>query len=128
MKPTLAALALTALLAPALSQAADAPISAQQYASVLAGSWRDPANSARDGYRHPQQTLEFFGLGAKQSVIEITPGGGWYSEVLAPLLKDQGHSNRLVIALSVRVTFAVITLALISWGFYSGQLVSSVPW
>jgi predicted methyltransferase len=91
MKPTLAALAFTALLAPALSQAADAPISAQQYASVLAGSWRDPANSARDGYRHPQQTLEFFGLGAKQSVIEITPGGGWYSEVLAPLLKDQGH-------------------------------------
>lgn len=44
------------------------------------------------------------------------------------LLKDQGHSNRLVIALSVRVTFAAITLALISWGFYSGQLVSSVPW
>lgn len=44
------------------------------------------------------------------------------------LLKDQGHSNRMVIALSVRVTLAVITLALISWGFYSGQLVSSVPW
>lgn len=44
------------------------------------------------------------------------------------LLKDQGHSNRLVIALSVRVTLAAITLALISWGFYSGQLVSSVPW
>ncbi|QXQ17659.1 class I SAM-dependent methyltransferase [Pseudomonas tolaasii] len=91
MKKTLAALSLTALLVPALSQAADAPITAQQYASVLAGSWRDPANSARDGYRHPQQTLEFFGLGAKQRVIEITPGGGWYSEVLAPLLKDHGH-------------------------------------
>lgn len=44
------------------------------------------------------------------------------------LLKDQGHSNRLFIALSVRVTLAAITLALISWGFYSGQLVSSVPW
>ncbi|WP_439864223.1 class I SAM-dependent methyltransferase [Pseudomonas antarctica] len=91
MKSTLAALSLTALLFPALSQAADAPISAQQYASVLAGSWRDPANSARDGYRHPQQTLEFFGLGARQRVIEITPGGGWYSEVLAPLLKDHGR-------------------------------------
>ncbi|WLH78188.1 methyltransferase [Pseudomonas sp. FP2335] len=91
MKTTLAAFCLTALLVPPLSQAADAPISAKQYQSVLAGSWRDPANSARDGYRHPQQTLEFFGLGAKQSVIEITPGGGWYSELLAPLLKDHGH-------------------------------------
>ena len=91
MKTTLTVLSLTALLVPVLSQAADAPISAQQYQSVLAGSWRDPANSARDGYRHPQQTLEFFGLAARQTVIEITPGGGWYSEVLAPLLKDHGH-------------------------------------
>lgn len=91
MKMTFAALSLTALLLPTFSQAADAPISAQQYASVLAGSWRDPANSARDGYRHPQQTLAFFGLGGKQTVIEITPGGGWYSELLAPLLNDHGH-------------------------------------
>lgn len=91
MKTTFAALSLTALLLPTFSQAADAPISAQQYASVLAGNWRDPANSARDGYRHPQQTLAFFGLGGKQTVIEITPGGGWYSELLAPLLNDHGH-------------------------------------
>ncbi|TFF06092.1 methyltransferase domain-containing protein [Pseudomonas sp. BCA14] len=91
MKTTLAILTLTALLLPVVSQAADAQISARQYSSVLAGSWRDPANSARDGYRHPQQTLEFFGLRANQRVIEITPGGGWYSEVLAPLLKDHGQ-------------------------------------
>lgn len=91
MKTTLAALSLTALLFPAFSQAAETPITAQQYSSVLAGSWRDPANSARDGYRHPQQTLQFFGLGANQTVIEITPGGGWYSEILAPLLKEHGH-------------------------------------
>lgn len=44
------------------------------------------------------------------------------------LLKDQGHSKRLVTALMVRVSFAVITLALIAWGFYSGQLVSTAPW
>lgn len=91
MKTTFAVLSLTALLLPTFSQAADAPFSAQQYASVLAGSWRDPANSARDGYRHPQQTLAFFGLDGKQTVIEITPGGGWYSELLAPLLNDHGH-------------------------------------
>ncbi len=53
MNTTLAVLSLTALLAPVLSQAAEAPISAKQYQNVLAGSWRDPANSARDGYRHP---------------------------------------------------------------------------
>lgn len=44
------------------------------------------------------------------------------------LLKDQRHSKRLVTALMVRVSFAVITLALIAWGFYSGQLVSTAPW
>lgn len=91
MKATLAALSLAALFAPALSQAAEAPISAGQYQAVLAGDWRAPANSARDVYRHPQQTLTFFGLKPHQTVIEITPGNGWYSEVLAPLLKDHGH-------------------------------------
>ena len=44
------------------------------------------------------------------------------------LVKDEGNSNRLVTALTVRVVFAVITLALITWGFFSGQLVSHAPW
>ncbi|WP_137886091.1 twin transmembrane helix small protein [Pseudomonas sp. 2FE] len=44
------------------------------------------------------------------------------------LVKDQGHSSRLVNALTVRVTLAALTLALIAWGFYSGQLVSHAPW
>ncbi|MBV6824965.1 class I SAM-dependent methyltransferase [Pseudomonas sp. PD9R] len=91
MKPALLALTLTTLLAPALSHAAAPTVSAEQYANVLAGSWRAPENVARDGYRHPQQSLQFFGLGPKQTVIEITPGNGWYSELLAPLLKDQGQ-------------------------------------
>lgn len=59
--------------------------------AVLAGSWRDPANVARDGYRHPKETLSFFGLSPTQTVIEITPGGGWYSEILAPYLRDGGQ-------------------------------------
>ena len=59
--------------------------------AVLAGSWRDPANVARDGYRHPKETLSFFGLSPAQTVIEITPGGGWYSEILAPYLRDGGQ-------------------------------------
>ena len=62
-----------------------------QLDSVLAGSWRSEANRARDVYRHPKATLQFFGIRPDQTVIEITPGGGWYSEILAPLLHDNGH-------------------------------------
>src|SRR5690606_13773402 len=50
-----------------------------------------PANVARDRYRHPAQTLAFFGVEPGQTVVEITPGGGWYAEILAPLLRDDGQ-------------------------------------
>ncbi|MEO7935734.1 MAG: methyltransferase [Dokdonella sp.] len=59
--------------------------------SVLAGSWRSDSNKARDTYRHPAATLEFFGIKPNQTIIEITPGGGWYTEILAPLLSKDGH-------------------------------------
>lgn len=92
MKPALLALTLAALLSPTFSHAAQAQtVSAEQYANVLKGTWRAPENVARDGYRHPQQTLQFFGLAPNQTVIEITPGNGWYSELLAPLLKEHGQ-------------------------------------
>ena len=58
---------------------------------VLAGAWRDPKNAARDQYRHPKQTLEFFGLKPGTTLVEVTPGGGWYAEILAPALKGSGH-------------------------------------
>ncbi|MBS0613171.1 MAG: class I SAM-dependent methyltransferase [Proteobacteria bacterium] len=58
---------------------------------ALAGEHRSAQNKARDVYRHPRQTLQFFGLRGNQSVIEIAPGGGWYTEILAPVLKDHGH-------------------------------------
>ena len=64
---------------------------ATQIDGVLAGSWRSSANRARDVYRHPKITLQFFDIRPDQTVIEITPGGGWYSEVLAPLLRDNGR-------------------------------------
>lgn len=92
MKHALLALTLATLLSPTFSHAAQTQsVSAEQYANVLKGSWRAPENVARDGYRHPQQSLQFFGLGPNQTVIEITPGNGWYSELLAPLLKDHGQ-------------------------------------
>ncbi|MFC5570860.1 class I SAM-dependent methyltransferase [Lysobacter yangpyeongensis] len=71
---------------PAPAAARDAGLDA-----VLAGSWRDAKNSARDQYRHPRETLAFFGVRADQTVIEITPGGGWYVEVLAPYLREHGR-------------------------------------
>ncbi len=64
---------------------------ASQLDSVLAGGWRSEANRTRDVYRHPKETLQFFGIRPDRSVIEITPGGGWYSEILAPLLRDNGR-------------------------------------
>ncbi|MGJ7902469.1 class I SAM-dependent methyltransferase [Lysobacter sp. 1R34A] len=58
---------------------------------AVAGSWRDPKNVARDAYRHPLETLQFFGVRPDQTVIEITPGGGWYAEILAPYLAERGR-------------------------------------
>ena len=59
--------------------------------AVLAGAWRDPKNVARDQYRHPGGTLSFFGVAPDETLIEITPGGGWYAEILAPYLRDDGQ-------------------------------------
>lgn len=72
------------------------PMSAAQLASselhaAVAGSWRSPAQRGRDRYRHPQATLAFFGIRPDMRVIEITPGGGWYAAILAPLLKQNGQ-------------------------------------
>lgn len=44
----------------------------------------------RDKFRNPKETLSFFGLKANQTVVELSPGGGWYTEILAPYLKDNG--------------------------------------
>ncbi len=60
-------------------------------ADVLAMPHRSEANRARDQYRHPAETLSFFGLNDTQTVVEISPGGGWYTEILAPLLNERGH-------------------------------------
>ena len=57
---------------------------------AIQSSERSAKNSARDEYRHPEQTLAFFGFKPTMTVVEIAPGGGWYSEILAPALKEQG--------------------------------------
>ncbi|MFV0278496.1 MAG: methyltransferase, partial [Parahaliea sp.] len=57
---------------------------------ALGGEQRDEASRARDDFRHPRQTLEFFGLKEGMTVLEVSPGSGWYTEVIAPLLKGNG--------------------------------------
>jgi predicted methyltransferase len=58
---------------------------------AVQGQWRDPKNVARDVYRHPLETLRLFGVRQHQTVIEITPGAGWYAEILSPLIGSNGH-------------------------------------
>ena len=57
---------------------------------AIEGPHRSPQNSARDPYRHPFETLSFFGIKKNMTVVELWPGGGWYTEILAPFLRDEG--------------------------------------
>ncbi|MEA3018137.1 MAG: hypothetical protein QOI38_2859 [Sphingomonadales bacterium] len=59
-------------------------------AEAIAAPTRTPANIARDRYRHPYETLAFFGVQPADTVVEIWPGGGWYTEILAPYLRSGG--------------------------------------
>ncbi|MEQ1881304.1 MAG: methyltransferase [Burkholderiales bacterium] len=57
---------------------------------ALAGGHRSAANKARDQYRHPKETLLFFGLKPGMAVVEVWPSAGWWTEILAPVLKNKG--------------------------------------
>lgn len=59
-------------------------------ANAVANDARSTENTARDQYRNPAQTLKAFKVEANHTVVEIWPGGGWYTEILAPMLKDSG--------------------------------------
>lgn len=59
--------------------------------TAVAADSRSERNVTRDKYRHPAETLRFFGVEPDMTVVEIWPGGGWYTEILAPLLADEGQ-------------------------------------
>lgn len=59
-------------------------------AAAVAAPTRTPANVARDAARHPTETLAFFGVKPGDTVVELWPGGGWYTEILAPLTQSGG--------------------------------------
>ena len=79
----LGSLALTPLVPRAESQDA-------RLQEVVAGEHRSAENKARDKYRNPVETLTFFGIKPEMTVVEIYPGRGWYTEILAPYLKGSG--------------------------------------
>ena len=83
-----ALIASTAVLRPRTGFAHDGAAAALERAVNSAS--RRPKDRARDNYRHPTETLEFFGIKPDMTVVEIWPGGGWYTDILAPYLRDRG--------------------------------------
>lgn len=75
-----------------LTLALSSPAFADQQAleTAIAGKHRTPAWVERDRYRHPLQTLMLFDVQAHHTVVEVWPGGGWYTEILAPYLRSDG--------------------------------------
>jgi predicted methyltransferase len=58
---------------------------------AIAGEHRPAAERARDQYRHPRETLLFFGLRPNQTVVEVLPIGGWYTKIIAPVVREHGR-------------------------------------
>ncbi len=58
---------------------------------IMVGEHRSEANIARNEFRNPVGTLEFFGLEPDMTLIEIGPSGAWYTEILAPYMRDHGR-------------------------------------
>lgn len=90
-----ALIAAAAALMPAIGGAASAPASQAAQpdpvlVQVVAGDWRSPEARARDVYRHPVECLTFWGLRPGMTVLEIQPGGGWWTSILAPYAQRTG--------------------------------------
>ena len=96
LRAALATLTATLLLVACAGPSASTSTSASASSSpalldaAISGPQRGDKARARDIYRHPKETLQFFELAPSQSVLEIEPGGGWYTDILAPYLRDHG--------------------------------------
>jgi len=86
MRPILILATVLALAQPISAWAA----SDNAIAQAVASPTRTEANRLRDKYRHPVETLAFFGVKPTNTVVEIWPSAGWYTEILAPLVRDRG--------------------------------------
>jgi predicted methyltransferase len=75
--------------------------------AAVKASNRSSANVARDVYRHPKETLQFFDITPSMKVLEILPGRGWYTEILAPYLAEKGHLTVASFGVNHRSKYAV---------------------
>jgi predicted methyltransferase len=91
MRQSLAIFAVATTAIAVASVAAGEPRTQRQtIGQAVSATTRTPANVSRDRYRKPVETLTFFGVKPNHTVVEIWPGGGWYTEVLAPLTTGRG--------------------------------------
>jgi predicted methyltransferase len=91
-------LATAVLLAASCSTTSTRETTALALDNILTGSQRSAQNSARDRYRHPKETLLFFGIRPEMKVLEVWPEPGWYTEIIAPLVRERGKYYAAVIA------------------------------
>jgi predicted methyltransferase len=93
--------ALCAAAAPAIAHAHEEAKAGQVANTVVAtndkalsaavnGDWRSNEEKARDRYRHPVEALSFWGLAPGMTILEIQPGAGWWTDILAPYAKSTG--------------------------------------
>jgi predicted methyltransferase len=115
MRSSLAAVALIATAATGAAIAQSSNVSPALKAAV-ANPARTPDNVARDRYRHPAETLAFFGVKPTDAVVEFIPGGGWYTEILMPYVKGKGRYTALVPTAQVERTTTALGAKFASTG------------
>jgi predicted methyltransferase len=81
---------LAAVAAMVTMAATGAAVADDALKAAIAAPSRTPDYVKRDVYRHPYETLAFFGIRPDMTVVELAPGGGWYTEILAPYLRERG--------------------------------------
>jgi predicted methyltransferase len=95
-KPALALLAAAVLIA-SCAMTSTRQATAQALDNILADPHRPEVDRARDRYRHPRDTLLFFGIRPEMTVLEVWPEPGWYTDIIAPLSRDRGKYYAAVI-------------------------------
>jgi len=94
--------------------------------AAIAAPTRTPANVARDRYRNPYETLRFFDVGANETVVEIWPGGGWYTEILAPYVL-QGGGTYYAAAMNDNMMAGVRRMMEANPSLYGGVRLATFP-
>ena len=92
-----AAVIACALVSNACTDVSSRQTTAEALTAILTGDQRTSEERARDVYRHPKETLLFFGIRPEMSVLEVWPEPGYYSAIIAPLLREKGKYYAAVV-------------------------------